>query len=84
MDPADERARRCAKRWRCAARNAASSAVRRFDRAGPGSDCAGTRTADAGDKLVQLVVENDHALARELVAAGAIVMLEMLHYSGPL
>jgi ribosomal protein S18 acetylase RimI-like enzyme len=40
--------------------------------------------ARRSDKLVQLVVENDHALARELVAAGATVKLEMLHYSGSL
>jgi ribosomal protein S18 acetylase RimI-like enzyme len=40
--------------------------------------------ARPGDLAVQLVVENDAALARELVVAGATVKLEMLHYSGRL
>jgi hypothetical protein len=40
--------------------------------------------ARVGDRVIQLVVENDHALARSLVVAGATVKLEMLHFSGPL
>ena len=40
--------------------------------------------AHARHDYLQIVVENDDALAEVLVAAGAAVRLRLLHYSGPL
>jgi uncharacterized protein YaiI (UPF0178 family) len=38
------------------------------------------RAARAG----QLVIEHDDALADALIAAGAVVRMQLLHYAGPL